>query len=143
MTNEEIWQSLPEVKETGGLDPESYLYNLGKPPTAIAIAMIHARQFRIYRDCLVRSDADNDSIDSWIRTLGDLESVEKVVNHLHVWDILDVDGPAAEFVGQWITAGWSRQARSQFPELRIESRSEENTYGVEVTVWSSHQDARR
>ncbi|PKZ62929.1 hypothetical protein CYJ73_24515 [Gordonia terrae] len=138
MTNEEIWQSLPEVKATGGLDPESYLYNLGKPPTAIAIAMIHARQFRIYRECLVRSDADNDNIDSWITTLGDLEKVEKVVNHLHVWDILDVEGPVAEFVGQWIANGWRQQAVSQFPGLRIESRSEENSNGVEVTVWTSH-----
>lgn len=138
MTNEDMWLSLPEVKATGGLDPESYLYNLGKPPTAVAIALIHARQFRIYRDCLVRSDADNDNIDSWIENLGDLEKVEKIVNHLHVWDILDVDGPVAAFLGKWIADGWRRQAESEFPDLTIESSSEEGSYGIEVTLWTGH-----
>lgn len=145
MNSDAVWQSLPAVIETGGLDPESFLHNVGHAPTALAICLVHQRRFRIYRECLVQDDPEvSDSyIDGWIDALGDLTEVEKLVNHTHVWDLVQFEGPAATLLGQWLADGWQTTANRQFPDRAFDAAAFEGDGGPQVTIWTARTTASR
>jgi hypothetical protein len=64
-----------------------------------AVAMLLRPVFVVERDCVIWSERfEHASFEEWWKELdGDQGRIEEVINHLHVWDLIDFDDddPAA------------------------------------------------
>lgn len=101
--------------------------------------------------CVVRATRAG-SVAAWMtNTGGDVSAVERVVNHLHLWDLFeDGDGEltdteraaqavAEAFVARVVADGWRASLAAGFPDRRFvveESGEADGEYGPTVTFWS-------
>ncbi len=136
----DVWHRIARVAQFGSwMDPHTYLRNVADPLAVVAGACVQRPQFVDIDGCVVRAGADPDTVRDWMSRLPDRRSVEAVVNHVHVWDLLPgvdtMDGEVAQLVGDWLAWGWQRAAAEQFPGRRFRGESTLGDYGVEVTVY--------
>ncbi|MXP22792.1 hypothetical protein GIY30_15735 [Gordonia sp. HNM0687] len=139
----DIWQQIPKISEYGTwMDPKTYLRNLGDPVTAVAIALLQKPRFEEVEGCVILAGSDHDNVRDWLRQLPDRQSVEEVVNHVHLWDILpgldSMPTVVALTLGEWLAWGWERAASEQYPDREFRAEAREGDYGVEVTVSQAH-----
>jgi hypothetical protein len=101
-----------------------------------------------YRGCLVREPVfDTANIDTWLEsTGGDVTAVERVVNHVHLYDLVeelsDTDLPALEDLARRIAQLWTDTLQARYPEYRavVSFASEPDEYGPTLTL---HQDSQQ
>lgn len=102
-----------------------------------------------YRGCLVRQVVfDAASVDTWLEsTGGDIAAVELVVNHVHLYDVVqqhaDTDLPELEELGRRIAEVWEHLARARYPEhrLTVTFATEPDEYGPTVSVFQATEHA--
>lgn len=80
----------------------------------------------IVRDCvLIASHYEPVNFDEWwTRTGGDKRAVERAINHLHLWDLLDpsdeVEERAVQELASCCATAWLWHAEHKFPERSFE-----------------------
>jgi hypothetical protein len=86
---------------------------------------------------------DDVSYSRWLaETDGDIQAVERTLNHLHLWDVFDPKSGqeyAAVSALSWKIAGtWKLAARTTFPtrEFFVEVSDEPEDYGPTITLCS-------
>ncbi|MEE3849185.1 hypothetical protein VZC37_02495 [Gordonia sp. LSe1-13] len=136
------WGSIPKIREYGQwMDPKTYLRNVGEPVTVVATALLQRPRFEDIDGCIVLEGSDPATVRKWIEQLPDKKSVEEVVNHLHVWDVVpgldSMPTQVAMMFGEWLAWGWERAASEQFPGREFHAEAVEGDYGVEVTVFQT------
>jgi len=136
MAPKSAWQEVAETENFGHIDPQAYLYSAASVPTIVAIASLQSSTFEIYRGCLIREGTSHENVDLWLEELDSTQAAERMVNHLHIWDVADFGPRSSEFIAAWIASGWSTSARSQFPELQVRTSHSEGGYGYEVNIWT-------
>lgn len=81
----------------------------------------------------------------WLELNGDIPRVEGLVNHVHLWDLFDLDqqddrtGSVLDEMAELIAASWRCSLASSFPSRSFQvslSDSDEEEYGPTVSFWS-------
>ena len=101
-----------------------------------------APELRAYRGCLILADRfDKSNVDDWLKSVGgDITAVEEVVNHVHLWDVVDGGSPDLDDLGRRIAQTWRDVFAARYPEHRITVTfaTEPDEYGPTI---SCHQAA--
>ena len=99
-------------------------------------------EFREHRGCVIRGDRfDSANVDSWLAsTDGDTCAVEQVVNHLHLYDVIDDDYddaqlPELETVARHIATAWRDLLRARYGrrQFTVTVESEPDEYGPTIS----------
>lgn len=97
-----------------------------------------------YSGCLlISAEFDAKNADEWLRRLGNnIKEVERVMNHVHLWDVLDglpADSAVHDVVGAILTQSWPAAAQAQFPACKLEAVyvNNDSEYGPTVSCWQS------
>jgi hypothetical protein len=112
-----------------------------------AVAMLLRPVFVVERDCVIWSERfERASFEEWWKELhGDRSRIEEVINHLHVWDLIDFDDgdPAANDTIDWladvIAESWRCALAADFADRTFEvtvARGD-GEYGPTVTFHSA------
>jgi uncharacterized damage-inducible protein DinB len=87
---------------------------------------------------------DEASYDQWhAETGGDIQAIEKILNHLHLWDLFDPKSDqeytAVSGLSRKIADAWKVSAHNSFPnrEFCVEVSDEPEDYGPTITLYSS------
>ena len=71
---------------------------------------------------------------------GDTQEIERVVNHLHIWDLFTPAGPieekALELLAQRVAQAWQVHAERQFPDRRV-TVTVTDDYGPTIVMFSA------
>lgn len=121
---------------------------LGSQPggltTALALAHLFWPEFVEVRGCVLLSRSyEQEAFDRWWQELsGDRRRIERVLNHVHLYDVFTDDQELAPAVtklalaelGEILVACWTCALAAQFPgcKFRVELRSEEEEYGPTI-----------
>ncbi|WP_460707509.1 hypothetical protein, partial [Myceligenerans halotolerans] len=82
----ELREFLPEDSES---DPRAFLAAMVNPAEFASVLTLLFPDFIEYRGSVfLRFAFDRVVIDEWFDRLGDASSVEHVVNHVHLWDVV-------------------------------------------------------
>lgn len=99
-------------------------------------------EFEEYRGCLIRRAVfDTNSVDTWLaQTNGDVSAVETVVNHVHLYDLVDVydDSQLGELeaLARRLAEVWRGLLAVRYPdrELEVSFASEPDEYGPTLSI---------
>jgi hypothetical protein len=80
----------------------------------------------------------------WERTGGDHTAIERVLNHLHLWDLFEPSGEeeerALDVLSRKIAFAWRSCAEARFPERSFEVNVTDE-YGPTVVMSTRRQDS--
>lgn len=147
---------LPELKRWAsgfGLMPSSrdfLIANVSIGSLASVMELLWPR-FLVQCDCVILEWAGNqDNTAQWHARLGgDCSAVEKVVNHVHLWDLFapeDTEGAEDSstleeaFLASMLEVlakTWITSANDQFPDRTFEvgCSNDDSDYGPTITIW--------
>ena len=99
-------------------------------------------EFEEYRGCLIRRAVfDANSVDTWLaQTNGDVAAVETVVNHVHLYDLVNVydDSQLGELeaLAGRLAEVWRGLLMARYPDraLEVAVASEPDEYGPTLSV---------
>lgn len=117
---------------------------------ALAVTKVLRPDLIEVRGCvLLRERFDQSNFDEWWRQLGgDVAEIEGVVNHLHLWDLFEVDDDdvlvesALEDLALAIASSWRCLLAEVYPDRRFDVRvttSAEADYGPTISFASTPQ----
>jgi hypothetical protein len=116
---------IPDLKDWNNGNPIGLLTWLGRTGNyqhAIGYAEIFWPLFLEYDGCVFRQDCFDEALYAdWLdRTKGDRRAVQKVMNHVHIIDIIfeSFDGPTFEqavYLGRMIKEMWSTKLKRDYP----------------------------
>jgi hypothetical protein len=99
---------------------------------------------------LLRSQYSSSGFQSWWESLdGDRAGIERVINHVHLWDVFGPtlagesstlpEGSALEELGQLMCRTFAAALSEQFPGRKFEVvyAGEPEEYGPTVTFWTA------
>jgi hypothetical protein len=121
---------LPEFRRwseqfTPPMDTHDYVvHNVSVTSAAILSDLFFPRMIFV-RGCILLADKYEESnFEEWWSTLGgSTEDVERVINHLHLWDLFEPDGPieeqALELLAHRLATTWKCEAERQFPDHNV------------------------
>ncbi|WP_322749977.1 MULTISPECIES: hypothetical protein [unclassified Frankia] len=139
---------IPQVRDwtSGGseFDPRAFVLSNVTVAEAVAVSMILWPEFIEYRGCLfLKFLFDEQGVDTWFEQLqGDRRSIEAVVNHLHLWDVLapgcDVEYDVLGDFANRIAEMWRAVVRVCFPSRSfiVETRNDTKEYGSTLVFYS-------
>ncbi|WP_166852878.1 hypothetical protein [Isoptericola sp. BMS4] len=144
--NEDGWSDLPRFAEwrarfSPAPNADSYLAEHLDLTSAVLFARLMLPNFIVVRDCVLIEDKfDAARFDEWMATTGnDRIAVERVTNHLHLWDIFDPDGAVEESalieLAESIAESWRSRGRAMFPDREFHSEVTDE-YGPTVVMHS-------
>ena len=96
-------------------------------------------------DCvLIEERYDATAFQQWRAQLGDQrETIERTVNHVHLWDLVDATGEGVPderlaALAQTMAAGWAAAVAEQFPERigEVVVTGDEEDYGPTITLFT-------
>jgi hypothetical protein len=109
----------------------NYIESRGSVELAVAFAKLFWPDFVERRGCVILSDGftEDNFAAWWDRLGGDCVAIERVLNHLHVGDLVPSDTTALDaavfqFLGATIVEAWSARVRALFPDRRFIVRLE-------------------
>jgi hypothetical protein len=113
---------------------------------ALAITRVSWPRFTVVRECVVIAERyDPTTFEQWwVRLDGDVGAIERVVNHLHLWDLFDDESDdsrveqAFREMAQLVAASWRCALESAFPGRKFEVvvSDDPEDYGPTVTFGS-------
>ena len=123
---------IPELNDwqPGPVLPETLAASYGTYPLAIGYLTLFWPSFTEYDDMVFRGEEidveDEKNIKSWLTSSeGDKQSVEAMLNHLHIIDIQhpglwkEATEPQIRFLGQMLKEMWACKLAYDFPEKRF------------------------
>lgn len=128
MKNVDFNELIPELKRGNhgkGIDIRSWLYNVASYELAAAFGWLFWPEFTIHDDCVFFANFSEEGYQSFMEsTGGNKESVESVMNHLHIWDLfhLGPEDPSDDLIryfGRLLEEMWSCKLARDFPERQI------------------------
>lgn len=111
---------LPEIAAWDSV--ESYVTETVSIEAAISLASIITPRLVVARGCLLRETAyDPENLDHWWSALdGNIEAIERMINHLHLWDVFDAktdaEHEALDALAITIANGWRQAAATAWPD---------------------------
>jgi hypothetical protein len=105
-----------------------------------AFARFVSPEFVEVRGCvLLKERYDERNLEAWWTQLnGDRAAIEEVVNHVHLWDVVEEQVPdeALDEVAEALVRNWRRALAEQFPDrsFRVVLSNDENDYGPTLSV---------
>lgn len=123
-----------------------YLYAKGDLDIAIAFSELYLPEIVKVHGCYFRKAAYRNSS---IPTEKDMpldkrQQAERLVNHLHIYDLFSEDHPntsleVEENLARTLVKSWSCAAKVQFPEVHFsfDFRTEPEAYGPTITFWQT------
>ncbi|WP_309133349.1 hypothetical protein [Cellulomonas sp.] len=122
-------------------DPRPFLGTAGSPSVVAAVMALLAPPFVEHRGAVLRGFGfDARVVDDWFDRLGEVTAVEKVVNHLHLWDVLPsvADPGETERLVEPMAWFWHAALERAYPGRRfVVDAVRDGDYGPEVTFWSA------
>lgn len=121
-------------------DPRPYIAALVKPAAFASIMSFLAPALVEYRGAVLLGFAfERSVVDEWFARLGEVMEVERMVNHVHMWDLMlgdDVDETETERLLEPIAAFWRVALEREFPERRfVVDTVADGSYGPELTFF--------
>ncbi|MEE8870284.1 MAG: hypothetical protein SOH99_15600 [Acidipropionibacterium acidipropionici] len=123
-------------------DPTFFLSNHLSITSALLLTDLMFPACVLVRGCVIRKEIyDPENFERWWReTGGATEVIENVLNHLHLWDLLepneDAEYRALEVLAPRIAQTWKSHVQSQFPD-RVICTEVNDDYGPTVTMWTA------
>lgn len=127
----------------------NYIESCGSVELAVAFAKLFWPDFVEHHECVIRSDgfsADNFAV--WSKRLsGDCAAIERVLNQLHVSELVpsdttELDVSVIRYLAETITAMWTARVKSLFPErrfvVRLEHADDDSASGPTVILYQEH-----
>ncbi|PRX49391.1 tetratricopeptide repeat protein [Prauserella shujinwangii] len=113
---------------------------------AVSVSTLIVPTFILNRGCiLVRMLFEEESFFVWWKQLnGNKQEIEKMINHLHLWDLFDVQSDQEEqalwVLVEQMSIGWHAKASKDFPDrdFRVLITDE---YGPTRTIYSPSQES--
>lgn len=138
---------LPEFTDPTVLDDAAFVLALVGSCASLGAAMaVLAPTFVEYRGAVLLafqgelSDRSRAAVDSWFESLGDVAAVERMCNHVHLWDLLPYsdsspgDEVAYERLVEPLACSGNLALRARFPEREfVVEAVRDGGYGPEVT----------
>ncbi|QGQ20592.1 hypothetical protein GC089_17110 [Cellulomonas sp. JZ18] len=123
-------------------DPRPFIGVHGSAGTIAAVMALLAPPFVEHRGAVLRGfRTDLAVVDDWFDRLGDVAAVEKVVNHVHVWDLLPsrgFDAREAELLVEPMAWFWHAALDRAFPGRRfVVDAVRDGDYGPELTFFTA------
>ncbi len=137
---------------TGALQPSGTVFGYLKYEVGLTNSYVAARllwpDFVEVRGCVIRQDAyDPVGFEDWWRAeSGAVPRIEAVLNHLHLWDLFDLDSGARDEIdrtlsdlGKVIEKCWRSALLDRFPDrtFRVTFSEDPLEYGPTVTFCSA------
>ncbi len=136
---------LRAFREVVELDPDApdarwYLSVAGSTALLAATMQLLAPPVVEYRGAVLLGFAlDEPTVDQWFERLGDPTAVERVVNHVHLWDVLPArtsDHGEAERLVEPLAWFWRVALRERYPDREfVVDAVRSGDYGPELTFW--------
>ncbi|HEX6807354.1 MAG TPA: hypothetical protein VF118_05160 [Gemmatimonadaceae bacterium] len=150
----ELLPDFVELKSRANWDYSlmNYIESRGSFELAVAFAKLFWPDFTEYRGCIVRADgfSKHNFDEWWERANGDRTKVERVLNLLHVRELVPSDTSALDesvyrYLGETLAAMWASRVRLLFPSRALIVRyeeSDEKGNAVEPTLYlyEEHKD---
>lgn len=108
---------------------------------AAMISAIIFPTFVVVGDCvLIRMRYMEESFLAWWNRLhGDRQEIEKITNHLHLWELFETEGEQEEHalhvLAEQVCVGWHAKASREFPERTFHVAITDE-YGPTVSMYS-------
>ena len=126
-------------------DPRAFLLANVTVGEAAALSLLFWPSFTEYRDCVFLDFLfDRPGVERWLDELnGDRSAVEKVVNHVHLWDVFapksEVEYVVLSEIAPRIGEMWLGALRREFPEREfvISIANEGADYGPTISFHSA------
>jgi hypothetical protein len=106
----------------------NYIESRGTFELAVAFAKLFWPEFVVRRDCVIRASGLTDEVFEswWVRTGGDKVAVERVLNLLHVRELVPsnvtpLDDSVYRYLGETLADMWAHRVEALFPERRFVS----------------------
>jgi len=120
------------------LDPRPYLGVAVSPSIFASLMAFLSPRFVEYRGGVFLGFAFNQVvIDDWFARLDDVGDVERIVNHVHVWDLLPSNGfveAEAQLLVEPMAWFWRMALRGEFPDRTfVVAATADGSYGPELT----------
>ncbi len=145
--------SLPRFDEwrrdvAGSVGMWDYATQKGGITLAIAFGSLFWPRLIEVEDCVLLVERyDPDVFQQWRDRLGnEREAIERVINHVHLWDLFDPDSegvPARELDSLAAVLGrtWRAALDAQFPDRigEVHVAREGEDYGPTLTLFTSHR----
>lgn len=140
-------RALPEFKrwhQHWDFKPDllSYIQSEVSITSTILISELMFPDLVIVRDCLLLSmKYDSSNFEEWWeKTGGEPQSVEGVLNHVHMWDLFDpvdeIEERGLEALAHRIAQSWKLHAEHEFPNRAI-TVDVTDDYGPTITLTST------
>jgi hypothetical protein len=129
---------------TPPMDTHDYIVHNIDVTTAAILSDLFFPRLILVRDCILLADKYEESnFEEWWTSLeGRTENIERVINHVHLWDLFEPDGPAEEqaldMLAQRMASIWKFEADQQFPDRRIVVTVADD-YGPTLILYSQSQ----
>jgi hypothetical protein len=141
-------QELPALKDwidkVGVWDLRHFMVHNVPVSHVVAVTLAFWPRFRQVDECIfVDFLYDEDSYRRWKVELNEKRDIERVVNELHLWDLLTPNSTEEydALVGlcQRMAEAWRMAAAAEFPErsINVEVSMESADYGPTLTLYSS------
>lgn len=123
--------------------PDAYAYiveHLGVTNASI-FARLLAPDFILERGCVILRDrySPENFEQWWSSAAGNTESIERAVNHLHLWDVFEPEGEAEEraleVLAVRIARSWELHAAQAFPDRDFQANVTDE-YGPTIVITS-------
>ncbi|HSR68676.1 MAG TPA: hypothetical protein VLU25_12120 [Acidobacteriota bacterium] len=123
-----------------------YLRVNGGAELAVAFTALYWPGFIEVDECvLLRENYQPRNFDEWWKELrGDRSRVEEIINHVHLWDLFDMDEAAVpnegmEELGRILSLTWKCALHHQFPERKFEVHLalDDSEYGPTLSFYTS------
>ncbi len=129
-------------KFTPPMDSRDYVVHNVDVTAAVILSDLFYPELVIVRGCLLLADQyEHDNFTEWWTTLeGNTQDIERVVNHLHIWDLFTPAGPieeqALELLAQRVAQAWQMHAERQFPDRTV-TVTVTDDYGPTIVMFSA------
>lgn len=138
----ESWKSGWVEKEK--VDEFSYISNMCNPEDVLLSCKLFFPDFVVVRGgVFLGSKFDGDIFDCWFKQFGgDLQAVEKMINHTHLYDVFDgcsedVDDRVFAQLSEVVALSWRLVLNNKFPERKfnVDVSNSDQDYGPVVTFY--------
>ncbi|MGY4644755.1 hypothetical protein [Cellulomonas sp. URHB0016] len=121
-------------------DPRPYMEATISASMLAAVICFLSPPFIEYRGAVLLEFAfDQAVVDDWFTRLGDVADVERISNHVHVWDLLPSAGfseAEAQRLAEPMAWFWRSALRYEYPDREfIVQAVEDGSYGPELTFF--------
>jgi len=128
--------------------PQNFLLESTTVAEACALSMVFWPEFIEYRGCVaIEWKFSRENVDLWLTEfVGDTSAVEQIINHVHLWETVNITGSAEQSAASWLAnrigSMWQERLREAFPDRAfvVTVSNEPTDYGPTITFKSAKAD---